>query len=266
VYKNKACLVKGAVARWPAVQKWKDRNYWHETCKNFKIDVYKHQNYNDHDMQKGEVMEFHDAIDRLFSKEDDVFSMPSETIKEGQRFGGVLKDVKDFPFVSSSVMPRMYDHRRFFIYRKAATSWHYHNIDETLMCQVNGTKKVALLSPDIPNAKYVTDFLFKEKYLSGQTLDQSLELKPMLVTVEEGDALYIPPYWHHGVVPNDNEVGFTLAYCWRSPWHKFGNLSNYFVRKLYSDGFKLRQPISAALPFIAVYAGIVYAGRKITGK
>lgn len=255
VARNRPCLVKGAVRHWPAVEKWKDKQYWLSMCDNFDVTVYPHQNHVDRVRNKGEDMLFHDAVERLFRRQDIVFSIPAEQIVEGKRFFRILKDVKGFRFLSSPKKPLIYDQRRFFIYRRAATAWHYHSTDETLMCQVNGSKRVALLSPEIPNAKHVTDFLHRELYLDGKTMDASLDLKPFIVDVEEGDALYIPPFWHHGVVPNDDEVGFTLAYCWKSPWHKYGRFANYFVRQLYKDGLWPLKPVSVALPFIGLYAG-----------
>ena len=94
-------------------------------------------------------------------------------------------------------------------------------------------------------------------------MDPSLKLSSYVVDVLEGDALYIPPYWHHGVVPTDANVGFTLAYCWASPIHILGDFSNYFVRSLFLKGLWPIKKISFALPFIALYAGLSNACHKI---
>ena len=135
------------------------------------------------------------------------------------------------------------------------------------MSQVKGAKLVALLPPDMPKADYVTDFLENELYLEGKTLDKSLDLKPRLVTVEEGDALYIPPHWFHCVVPKDGEVGFTFITGFRSPWHIYGNFRSYFVRKLYkrvmrdsSFGIKLMVPVWGS------FAAASHYWSKLTGK
>ena len=130
------------------------------------------------------------------------------------------------------------------------------------MCQVNGSKRIALFSPHIPEPKRVMNFLRGELHLKGERLDPSLALNPSIVDVKETDALYIPPYWHHAVVPIDGDVGFTLAYCWSSPWHKFGDFGNYYVRKLYRDGFWPVKIVSFILPFIAVYSSVIWAFKK----
>ena len=155
VSRNKACLVKGAVRHWPAVEKWRDKNYWIATCENFEVSVYPHQNFIDKNRQsKGlEKMGFHDAIERLFQNKDYIFSIPGEQIDQENRFCKIRKEIEAFSFLPAAPMPRWYERMRFFIYRRAATAWHFHGVDETLMCQVNGTKRVCLLSPQIPNPK-----------------------------------------------------------------------------------------------------------------
>jgi hypothetical protein len=268
VAKNKPCLIKGAVKHWPAVQKWRNKSYWLENCGNFEVNVYPHQNFIDRKRQEAghEKMLFHDAIERLFQNRDYVFSMPGEQIMDEGRFAGVKKDLGGFTFLPNAAMPRYYERLRFFIYRRAATNWHYHGVDETLMCQVNGVKRVALLSPQIPRSKYVTEFLKNESYLDGATLDKTHDLRPLITDVEEGDALYIPPYWHHVVVPGDGEIGFTLAFCWRSPLHILGNFSNFFVRDLYRSGMRPFSLNTILLPFLGCYAGLLYCIKKISGK
>lgn len=262
VNNNKPCLVKGAVKHWPAMQLWKNKSYWKTACENFNIYVYPHQNYNNKALNQEEEMPFYDAIERLFQKSDPVFSMPSEAIDKNNRFAGLVKDVTGFTFLPEPAKPRIYNRTRMFMYRRASTAWHYHDVDETLMCQVEGAKRIVLFSPNIRNAAYVTDFLHQECYLEGIKL-ASKDLKPIIVDVEKGDALYIPPYWHHGVVPKDSEVGFTVAYCWASPLHKFGDFSNYFVRRLYRDALWPIKKISLVMPFLACYSAVADCSRKL---
>ncbi len=261
---NKPCLVKGAVKNWPAVQKFKDPDYWLSVCDDFEIKIFPHMNHIDRErlLKDSEDISFHDAIKRLHRNEDYIFSIPAETITEDNKFSKLIKEIPGFSFLSSTIKPRGFAHRRFFMYRRASTAWHHHLIDETLMCQINGTKKVVLLPPDMPNVKKVTEFFIEELNLSGKTLD-NIDLKPIIACVEEGDALYIPPYWHHAVIPVDGEVGFTYAHCWKSPLHKFGDFSNYFVRRFYFGGLWPIKGISLVMPVLGVCSGISFGFRKM---
>jgi hypothetical protein len=265
VNKNRACLIKGAVAHWPAVRKWKEKSYWLSQLDNFQIDVFPHENFNTpefHDKGR-EVMNFHDAIERLYARRDPIFNMPSKEINRSSHFEPLKAEMKGFKFLPNPGLPRAYPRMRIFIYRGASTAWHYHDADETLMCQVNGAKKVAILPPSIPRVREVAEFLKSEQYLKGKSLDPSLKLNPSIVEVGEGDALYIPPYWFHAVVPVDQEIGQTLAFCWKSPWHKIGNFSSYFVRKLYKTAFWPFNLYTLFLPFLAVYAGTSFLVGKL---
>lgn len=255
VNNNEPCLIKGAVKHWPASYKWSNIEYWKSACSNFQLCAYPHHNHGRIKHRKGENMEFYDAIDRLFSGNDYIFSMPSEPISSGSRFEKLIDDLPGFKFFPNPPKSRLYDRMRIFMYRRAATTWHYHDTDETLMCQIKGGKKVALFSPGIKNPMHVAAFMQQELHLEGQSLNPDISLDPFIAYVEEGDALYIPPYWHHGVVPMDGEVGFTLAYCWASPFHKFGDFSNAFVRKLYKDALTPIRKVSFFMPVIA-FCGI----------
>lgn len=266
VARNNPCLVKGIIKHWPAVKKWREKDYWMSTCGNPQVEIFPHLNHASRDFIKAEKMTFHNAIDRLFQNKDHVFSMPSTEITESNGFAGLLKDMAGFSCLPDSPRPRVYNRTRFFMYRRASTAWHYHGVDETLMCQVNGAKSVALFPPDIPRAKYVTEFLDKELHLKGQKLDKSIELRPMITRVDEGDALYIPPYWHHAVVPTDGEIGFTLAFCWKSPIYKLGDLSNFFVREVFRMGLWPLNKRTPMVPILASYAGASLLLRKITGQ
>lgn len=268
VARNQPCLIKGAVKNWPAVKKWKDKNYWIATCRNDKREIITHMNYYSW-KRKGEgseSMPFHDAIERLFAGGDHIFSIPSQVVTENNLFAGIIKDIPGFTFLLNKQKPIWDNARGLFIYRRASTAWHVHYCDETLMCQVKGAKQVAMLPPYMPEAKHVTDFLESEAYLDGKALDQSLDLKMQRVTVEEGDSLYIPPHWFHCVVPTNGELGFTSLTVFRSPWHKYGRFSNYFVPRLYQRTFKgASAGMKVVIPFLAGFAVLSYFWRRITG-
>ena len=126
-----------------------------------------------------------------------------------------------FLFLTTALPPILYDpHVRHFFYRNAGTTWHYHPFDETLMCQVIGSKKIGLLSAKTTYQKSLHSVFFQEDYYDDASLLARFEhadLRWFSATLEEGDALYIPPLWWHGVIPLSRSFGVTTAVVWRSP-------------------------------------------------
>ncbi|MGK0323459.1 MAG: hypothetical protein ACJAR4_001500 [Psychroserpens sp.] len=265
VSKNKPCLIKNAVKHWPATQKFKNYDYWLSACENFDMTIFPHMNHMVKELQQKNIIEttFYDALKRLFKNQDFILNISRNTITENNKFSKLIKEMPDFSFLSNESKPRRYPRRRFFMYRRASTAWHYHDLDETLMCQINGRKKVVLFSPKTSNVKIISKFLIKERYLEGEVLDDNLSVDPLIAYVEEGDALYIPPYWLHGVAAVDGEIGFTLAHCWSSPIHILGNFSNYFVRKLHKNRMWPINIYTFTTPFIGLYAWILHLINKV---
>jgi hypothetical protein len=64
------------------------------------------------------------------------------------------------------------------------------------------------------------NIFFREDYYDDAGAFAGLEganLHWHYANVEEGDALYIPPLWWHGIIPANSEFGVTAAVPWRSP-------------------------------------------------
>lgn len=265
VDKNRACLIKNAVNHWPAMSKWKEKEYWIESCKNIEVKMYPHFNFLEKERQESnsELLQFHEAIERLYKKSDLYFSMPSLIISRNGPYSALLNDLSNFSFLSNPEPPRVYPRSRVFIYRKAGTAWHYHGNDETLLCQIKGAKKVVLFPHNIPKIKHITNFLKEERYLNGEKLDLNFNLKPFVANIEEGDALYIPPFWHHGVAPVDDEVGFSLAFCWKTELFKYGNFSNYLVRRMIKSRILPFRLESLNVILVAFMAWILYQKKMI---
>lgn len=268
VHKEKPCVIRGAIRHWPAMKKWKTKEFWKSAVEDFELYLYKHRNFNSQDRQnEGRKKEsFHRIIDMIFQEGNEILNVPAEEIYYHNSYRELYKDVSDFCFLKNPRRARNFSDMRFFIYRGASTAWHYHRIDETLMCQIIGKKKVALLAPNLPNFSKTIDFLLNEKQLVGAQLEPSANYNPFIVEVGEGDALYIPPSWFHAVVPMDTHVGCTLAYCWGSPWHKFGNFANPFTRKIYADLFWPINRYTFALPFAAFSSWIAFLFYRLGGN
>lgn len=77
VENNKPCLIKGAIRHWPAISKWRNKEYWITECANFEVQVFMHNNFLNLNAQESDRddMLFHDAIKRLFENRDYILSM-----------------------------------------------------------------------------------------------------------------------------------------------------------------------------------------------
>jgi hypothetical protein len=90
------------------------------------------------------------------------------------------------------------------------------------MCQVVGSKKIGLVSAKTTFQKALHSVFFQEDYYddaSHLARFEGADLCWFSASLEEGDALYIPPLWWHGVIPLSGSFGATTAVVWRSPSH-----------------------------------------------
>jgi dTDP-4-dehydrorhamnose 3,5-epimerase-like enzyme len=98
---------------------------------------------------------FHEAIKRLHNDEIIIKRPP---FRKGNNRQSVFELIKETLFIPFFQFDKAKNVRSCSSYRRAATAWHYHNIDENLMCQVSGVKKVALFTLTYPAQKYVSEF------------------------------------------------------------------------------------------------------------
>jgi hypothetical protein len=214
---SRPCLIKGAIDHWPARRKWHDREYLKSICGLREVDFWPHENHVTRKRSApGRVsMPFAAAIDRLHEEEVAAIGCNPGTTR-------MVSDISGFSFFTEGELGFSYPPFRHFIFRNAGTSWHYHALDETLMCQVVGTKRVGLLKVDIPHRRAVSDLFYREDYYDDPSVFDELaeeDLPWHVADLEEGDALYIPPLWWHGVVVTSDGVGVTTPVSWRSPPH-----------------------------------------------
>ncbi|HWY60597.1 MAG TPA: cupin-like domain-containing protein [Rhizomicrobium sp.] len=216
VLKSQPCVIKSMACNWPASQKWRDKEYLKSRSGHHQVYYYPHENYSSLLRQvEGETLVgLGEALDRLQAPDTRIGFVGTATPVEW------LADIGAMPFLGKVQPAFFYPFVRYFLYRDAGTTWHYHPFDETLMCQVIGAKKVGLLRLENPHRLAVRNIFFKEDYYEDASKFagfEGAELDWHHATVEEGDALYIPPLWWHGVVPVTSEFGVTAAIPWRSP-------------------------------------------------
>ncbi len=220
VAQSRPCIIRGAVSHWPATRKWRDRNYLKSICGNQAVPFWPHENHVSKErIAPGVVtLSFADAIDRLHDAGREAVA----AIGCNPGTPSMANDLGNFSFFTEGELGFSYPPSRFFIFRNAGSGWHYHSLDETLMCQVLGTKRVGLLKVENPHHKALCRIFFKEDYYEDPSAFDALageKLDWFFADLEEGDALYIPPLWWHGVIVTSDGVGVTAPVGWRSPPH-----------------------------------------------
>lgn len=226
---SRPLLIRGAVAHWPARTKWRDKDYLKRQSGHHRVFAYPHEYLNVtavNEIGKRELS-FAEAIDFLHAPETEMgfvgTAMPIE----------LLPDVGDFQFFRGPPEPSFYYHDiRYFLFRNAATTWHYHPLDETLMCQLIGRKRVGLLHTQSPRPHVIRNLFVREAYYTDPSAFDGFDNAGhswLAAEVNEGDALYIPPQWWHGVVAVEPDFGVTAPVCWRSPLQVLANTIRMLV-------------------------------------
>jgi hypothetical protein len=216
VAQSRPCVIRGAVRHWAASRKWRDREYLKARSGHHDVFLYEneyHVSVKRMTAGKKEVS-FAEAIDQLHSDQTKLAIVTTALPKE------LLSDLGGFPFLTKAEAAFCYPPARYFFHRNAGTTWHYHPFDETLMCQVIGAKKIGLVSGNSPANLKLRQIFFTEDYYDDPAAFDALDddsVRWFSATVDEGDALYIPPLWWHGVIPLSHGFGATAAVTWRSP-------------------------------------------------
>jgi hypothetical protein len=229
VSRSLPCVIKGAVRRWDALEKWRDKEYVKARSGHHSVNYFPHEYHvtsKRNDVGQ-ETLTFANALDRLHSCKTKMAIVATVLPTELQ------SDTGGFSFLSRTEPAFCYTDVRYFFYRNAGTTWHYHPFDETLMCQIIGSKRIGLLNANTHHQIRLRNLFFQEDYYDDPTVFDAFgnaDLRWFSATLNEGDALYIPPLWWHGVTPIDEEFGATVAVTWRSPPHVIA----YAIKKMAS--------------------------------
>lgn len=228
----KPCLVKNAIEHWPAYRLWDSSEYILNVVGNKDVMVAKeplveYQNAANRNVAlkerinraffKTRLREFFTDVTSTDGGYRALHSYPLKKYSVLERLG---KDVLGFSFIKSPPVPKSYPMHRIFIYRRSYSDWHFHPVDETLMCQVKGFKEVLLIEPGGESFAALLEIGQSIGYVYDVDIARFPKyeiIHPYRALVCPGDALYIPPFWFHAVEALDNDWGITVASCWGSP-------------------------------------------------
>jgi hypothetical protein len=255
------CLLRGAAADWPALVRWTSKDYLADLCGRYPVTWYPHANYlyGPHQHADESVVTFAEALDGLFSAAREVRSLPALRVGRNGEFSELLRDVGSPAFSRATgwgKLPRglLYEPCRFFLYTGGGgTNWHTHAGDQTLLCQIVGSKRIGLMPTTLPQYRQLRRAFERDANLRDSHAFDGIEPPAEIyrATIRPGDALYIPPHWLHGVEPCDDAFGASASLCWRSPRHVMGNLRYPAVREHWRKA--LRHP-ARGLPVLKLLA------------
>lgn len=249
VSQHRPVVIKNAAAHWPALQTWCAPGYLESLCGDEQVGISRTFNalpaklYFERVIKKGKLI---DCLGEMRRAPDDAtYSIPTTAMPAAWE-----RDLGNYAFLDEqyNLPPRFFQRRRLFIYKNASTEWHYHPTDETLMTQIVGAKRVALfrLTPENWSAYAPPIDANLHHTVGGQHYFPATEaLTKHEAVLAAGDALYIPPFWWHGIDSADPGCGFTLAHCFRTPMQRVGDFAEPAIRAALAQAFQSHKAMFA---------------------
>ncbi|XP_055843049.1 bifunctional peptidase and arginyl-hydroxylase JMJD5 isoform X2 [Episyrphus balteatus] len=221
----KPALLRGTINDWPALTKWRDLSYILKVAGNRTVPIEIGNNYTTDDWSQ-QLMKIRDFLQRQFGEkppdnnDDEEFEV--EYLAQHELFNHVpiLKEDIICPiFCSLGEEPDKVDIKA-WLGPKGTISPMHQDPKHNILCQVFGTKRIILASPDDSEYLYPheTDFFHNTSQIDADHLD--LDEFPLArnakfyhLTLQEGECLYLPPKWWHYI--RSESKSFSVSFWWQ---------------------------------------------------
>jgi Cupin-like domain len=271
---NRPCLIKRAVTHWPAFSKWPAPEYLNRKIGDFEVQASVSPKVEafglrsrDLDIQARKMtldemlpaMKMRLVFEGLRTPDDEVLFAEVGPNSEAVRC--LEEDLEAegarFPFLPKLPHPRfMYKGWGVMFYKNSYSDWHFHPGTDAIMCQALGTKDVLLLPPTQAAWEQIVPIHVKQWNVYDVDLAKApgyREVRPIRVTVEPGDGLFLPVNWWHAVQGRPREYGITVPITWNSSYR---DLRQPATRHFVSVLWKHKKPLAAAALAAGLYSTI----------
>jgi len=240
-------VIRGAMDDWPALTRWANPDYLQTVFDEKDVSVFIQDKDGDHNGYISIQEYWRGAWEGTGDRH---YYMFGPIITQGKP--GLLGEVKD-----DIVTPRLFGSQE-LITSKIFGGWqtrcgvHYHAMEEAMLCQVVGRKRLIMFSPEgrqfydlYPKHFLSTHFTFSHirfprngEWPPLDKFPRVLRTQPLEVFLEPGDMLYIPVYWWHLAFGFGTSI--SVANFWNASFRK-RYLSRVGLRTNYINGDSVRK-------------------------
>lgn len=234
VLRHRPCVIRGAVAHWPAVHEW-DADVLRAKVGSTLLGA------NSAGVLYEPIVEF--GPSRIFATPNRMtFAQFLNEVESGDAprvqvyaerlsvLEPLAADVADLGFLDVAACPPRSYPDRFFFSRRGYTDWHTHQGDETVTAQLLGSKEFLLLPPDRTTFAAMMPMARRGVWKTPSPCwpEDFGRLVPHRVVLHAGDAVYIPMHWWHAVEAVADELNATFARVFGTPmrWMSDVRLAN----------------------------------------
>ena len=211
-WRNRAVLIRGAGAAWPALKLWTP-TYLKQTCGSAVVDVMRNRasasiQFQNTGLALRQTMRFDEYVDLVYATEhsNDFYIVSRNRFFDNPSTKVLLGDIEALPFINKDLSDG--DVRMWFGPRGTVTKLH-HDDRNNVIVQVLGRKVVRLYPAHA--APLMNQTMPWYAAMDPQEIQENMST-PQAITVKigPGDALFIPVGWWHSLVALDPSV--TLAF------------------------------------------------------